>query len=170
MNNGISGDIGILSIDVDGNDYWIWEAIDCISPRIVICEYNALFGKNEKVSVPYKPDFVWTKEHFSNLYWGASLAALEYLSEKKGYVFVGVNKAGNNAFFVKEEFSKNLSKTTTKKEHIYSSFRQSRNEKGELTCLDEKKCLTLLSNCILQKVDTLEKASVQELFGENNEL
>ena len=63
-NNGISGDIGLLSIDVDGNDYWLWEATKCISPNIVVIEFNALFGKKEMVSVPYKEDFVWTNEHF----------------------------------------------------------------------------------------------------------
>ncbi|NJL53238.1 MAG: hypothetical protein HC930_15550 [Hydrococcus sp. SU_1_0] len=49
INNGITGDIGLLSIDVDGNDYWIWEAIHCISPRIVISEYNGLFGNHRKL-------------------------------------------------------------------------------------------------------------------------
>ena len=51
--NGISGDIGLLSIDIDGNDYWVWEAIDVISPRIVICEYNSLWGATKSVSITY---------------------------------------------------------------------------------------------------------------------
>ena len=129
--NGISGDIGLLSIDVDGNDYWLWEAINCISPNIVVVEFNSLFGKKEKVSVPYKPNFVWTNEHFSNLYWGASLAAMEYLGEKKGYSLVGINSVSSNAFFVKDEMIGNVRKTNSKEAHSYSSFRQSRNEKGE---------------------------------------
>ena len=73
--NGITGDIGILSVDIDGNDFWIWEAIDCISPRIVICEYNSIFGANAKVSTPYKADFYRGTAHFSNVYYGASISA-----------------------------------------------------------------------------------------------
>ncbi len=163
--NGISGDIGLLSIDVDGNDYWLWEAINCISPNIVVVEFNSLFGKKEKVSVPYKSNFVWTNEHFSNLYWGASLAAMEYLGEKKGYSLVGINSVSSNAFFVKDEMIGNVRKTNSKEAHSYSSFRQSRNEKGELTFLDINECLVLISDCTLQRVDTFEKFKVSELFG-----
>ena len=166
--NGISGDIGLLSIDVDGNDYWLWEAINCISPNIVVVEFNSLFGKKEKVSVPYKPNFVWTNEHFSNLYWGASLAAMEYLGEKKGYSLVGINSVSSNAFFVKDEMIGNVRKTNSKEAHSYSSFRQSRNEKGELTFLDINECLVLISDCTLQRVDTFEKFKVSELFGNFN--
>ena len=72
-NAGISGDIGLLSIDIDGNDYWVWQAIDCIKPRIVICEYNSLYGPQAKVTIPYDRSFVRTKAHYSNLYYGASL-------------------------------------------------------------------------------------------------
>ena len=163
--NGISGDIGLLSIDVDGNDYWLWEAINCISPNIVVIEFNSLFGKKEKVSVPYKSNFVWTNEHFSNLYWGASLSAMEYLGEKKGYSLVGINSVSSNAFFVKDELIGNVRKTNSKEAHSYSSFRQSRNEKGELTFLDINECLVLISDCTLQRVDTFEKFKVSELFG-----
>tara|TARA_B100001027_G_C16263295_1_gene330626 strand:+ start:1419 stop:2342 length:924 start_codon:yes stop_codon:yes gene_type:complete len=166
--NGISGDIGLLSIDVDGNDYWLWEAINCISPNIVVVEFNSLFGKKEKVSVPYKSNFVWTNEHFSNLYWGASLAAMEYLGEKKGYSLVGINSVSSNAFFVKDEMIGNVRKTNSKEAHSYSSFRQSRNEKGELTFLDINECLVLISDCTLQRVDTFEKFKVSELFGNFN--
>ena len=166
--NGISGDIGLLSIDVDGNDYWLWEAINCISPNIVVVEFNSLFGKKEKVSVPYKSNFVWTNEHFSNLYWGASLAAMEYLGEKKGYSLVGINSVSSNAFFVKDEMIGNVRKTNSTEAHSYSSFRQSRNEKGELTFLDINECLVLISDCTLQRVDTFEKFKVSELFGNFN--
>lgn len=169
-NNGIQGDIGILSIDVDGNDYWIWEEINCITPRIVICEFNALFGNKERVSVPYKPNFVWTDEHFSNLYWGASLAALEFLGKQKGYSLIGVNSAGNNAFFIRDDLAHNLNKTTAHEVHKYSSFRQSRNERGELTCLDANEGLSLISNCIIERVDTSQRFTVHQLFGKADEV
>ena len=124
-----------------------------------------LFGKKEKVSVPYKPNFVWTNEHFSNLYWGASLAAMEHLGEKKGYSLVGINSVSSNAFFVKDEMIGNVRKTNSKQAHRYSTFRQSRNEKGELTFLDINECLVLISDCTLQRVDTFEEFKVGELFG-----
>lgn len=71
---GFYGDIGLLSVDIDGNDYWVLNAITCVNPRILICEYNNIFGSDEKVSVPYDEKFYRTEKHYSNLYWGASLA------------------------------------------------------------------------------------------------
>ena len=65
--SGFSGDIGLLSTDIDGVDYWVLDAIDCIKPRILICEFNPIFGSKEKVSIPYKADFYRTDAHYSNL-------------------------------------------------------------------------------------------------------
>ena len=65
--NGIEGDIGLLSVDIDGNDYWVWQAIDCILPRILVLEYNALFGAAAAVSVPYDAQFARSSAHYSNL-------------------------------------------------------------------------------------------------------
>ncbi len=100
--NGIEGEIGLLSIDIDGNDYWVWEAIEAISPAVTVIEYNARFGADRAVTVPYKADFARDREHYSYIYYGASLAALCLLSKRKGYAFVGCNLAGSNAFFVRE--------------------------------------------------------------------
>ena len=87
-NNGFKGEIGILHIDVDGNDYWLWECLNVVNPEIVIMEYNSVFGNKAAISVPYKADFYVTNEHFSNLYFGASLKAMEHLAIKKGYIYV----------------------------------------------------------------------------------
>ena len=163
--NGINGDIGLLSIDIDGNDYWVWEAINCINPRIVICEYNSIFGSEEKISVPYKHDFIWTKEHYSNLYWGASLPALEFLGIKKGYKLIGVNSAGNNAFFVREDLATDLNIKTAKECYIKSSFRQSRNKNGKLTYLTESEGILLLAKKLVQFVDTNEITSIEKIFN-----
>ena len=91
---GIEGDIGILSIDLDGNDLWILEAIDVVSPRILILEYNATFGPEAAVTVPYDPSFVRGEKHSSNLYWGASLAALTRTANAKGFSLVGSQPRG----------------------------------------------------------------------------
>ena len=101
--NGIGGDIGLLSVDIDGNDYWIWDAITCVSPRIVISEYNSLFGPTATVSVPYKPNFDRSAAHPSRLYYGASIGALDHLARARGYSLVASNSAGNNVFFVRDD-------------------------------------------------------------------
>ena len=80
---GIEGDIGLLSIDLDGNDYWVLEAIDVVTPRIIVAEYNSVFGAEAAVTVPYDPSFVRGEKHWSWLYWGASLAALAKLAERR---------------------------------------------------------------------------------------
>ena len=134
--NGIKGEIGILSIDIDGNDYWVWQAIDVVAPAIVIIEYNSRFGKDKAVTIPYDPSFVRSEAHYSMLYAGASLKALYNLGKAKGYSFVGCNSVGNNAFFVRQDLKPTAIKELTVAEgYIASQFRESRDEKGNLSYL-----------------------------------
>jgi len=137
-NSGISGEIGLLSVDIDGNDYWVWQSISVINPVIVVSEYNALFGKNP-YSIPYEEDFDFRKKHYSHLYWGASLTALNYLAEKKGYSFVGCNQAGVNAYFVRKDKlnSRVVAKSATDN-LVVSKFRNSHDIKGKLTFLSNE--------------------------------
>lgn len=135
FNSGVCGDIGLLSVDIDGNDYWIWNEIDVINPRIVICEYNNLLSLTEAVTVPYKSDFYRTNEHYSNLYYGANLLAMAKLAKEKGYKFVGTNMVGTNAFFVREDVGENLPEANIDEYNVYSKIRESRNENGQLTYL-----------------------------------
>lgn len=83
IENGFEGEIGLLHIDIDGNDYWVWKEITSISPIIVIVEYNSIFGVDNTWTTPYRPDFQRTEAHHSNLYFGASLAALCDLADEK---------------------------------------------------------------------------------------
>jgi hypothetical protein len=92
------GQIGLLSIDIDGVDYWIWNAIRAVNPILVVCEYNGVFGDLVPIVVPYDQKFDRTRAHPSNVYWGASISALEMLAKAKGYEFVGTNSTGHNAF------------------------------------------------------------------------
>lgn len=96
------GEIDLLSIDVDGNDYWLWEALDVVEPRAVVIEYNASFGLRS-ISVPYDPGFVRFRKHRSGWYHGASLAALAKLGRRKGYDLVGTDSRGVNALFVRAD-------------------------------------------------------------------
>lgn len=135
VHHGFEGEVGLLSVDIDGNDYWVWQAIEAVNPVVVIVEYNSIFGKDRAITVPYRPDFDRTKAHFSNMYWGASLPALCDLGEKKGYYFIGSNSAGNNAYFLRKDSVGNFKPLTADKGYVESQFRDSRNEYGELTYL-----------------------------------
>jgi hypothetical protein len=99
----IEGEIDLLSVDIDGNDYWVWEAISAVQPRVVVIEYNASFGPERSVTVPYREGFDRYREHLSGFYHGASLTALAKLGGRKGYVLVGCDSRGSNAFFVERD-------------------------------------------------------------------
>ena len=152
--SGFKGDIGLLSIDIDGNDYWVWGAIDVVQPIIVICEYNNVFGNTKAVTIPYVPDFVRTKAHYSNLYYGASLIALCYLAEKKGYDFVGSNSAGSNAFFVRKDLSNKLRILSTEEGYIESHIRESRNKDGTLSYIGGESRIELIKHLPVIDVTT----------------
>lgn len=98
--HGFAGEIDLLSLDLDGVDYWIWKAIECIRPRVVVAEYQNIWGPERAVTVPYRRDFNRHDVHPD--YCGASLAALVKLGREKGYRLVGSNRYGFNAFFVRD--------------------------------------------------------------------
>jgi hypothetical protein len=132
---GFHGEIGILSVDIDGNDYWIWERIDVVEPVIVVAEWNSAFGPKHAVSIPYAKDFDRTKAHYSCLYWGASMRAFEELGARKGYALVGSNRVGNNIFFVRHDRLARLKALTTQEAYVVSRFRDSRDPQGKLNFL-----------------------------------
>lgn len=143
---GFEGQIGLLHIDIDGMDYWIWNALNVIEPQIVIIEYNSVFGNERPITVPYQSNFIREKSHHSFLYFGASLPALCYLAEKKGYTFVGSNSNGNNAYFVKSEFmNSKIRKVSVKEGYIESKFKESRNIEGDLSFLTGKERKEVIS-------------------------
>ena len=110
--NGCEGEIDLLSIDIDGNDYWIWEAVTACSPRLVIIEYNSLFGPDRAVVVPYDPEF--DRHRFveaaegGHYYFGASLQALSRLAEQKGYRLILTEPRGVNAFFLRNDVGQEI--------------------------------------------------------------
>ena len=135
-------DLGLLSIDIDGNDYYILEAISQYKPRILVVEYNSLFGSKRNISIPYTPDFNRTKANYSNLYFGASLGAITYIAKKKGYILVGSNSSGVNAFYVRKDLmNKKLNEKSVKEAYTISKLRESRDESGKLSYLAEEKRL-----------------------------
>jgi hypothetical protein len=101
--HGFAGELGILSVDIDGNDYWVLDAIDCVNPAILICEINGVFGDLRPITVPSRPDFQRMEGHYSGQYFGCSVAAVRMLCERRGYRFIGTNSTGVNAFFVRND-------------------------------------------------------------------
>ena len=98
LSNYANFNIDIFSIDVDGIDYWILKKIKTKISKVIILEYNSIFGPELEVTVPNNKDFNRTKEHYSNLYYGASLNAYIKLMEGKGYYLLGINRLRNNVF------------------------------------------------------------------------
>ena len=102
--HGISGDIDFLSIDVDSTDYWLLDALSVCSPRVLVMEYNALFGSDRSVTVPSAP----IPKDAPKGYSGASLSALEKLARRKGYRLVVCEDAGVNAFFLRNDVANDI--------------------------------------------------------------
>ena len=99
---GYEGEIGFLSIDIDGNDYWVWDAINVIQPQVVMIETHSEFGL-ENIVVPYDPDYFYPGKH--PVYHGASPIAMTNLAKKKGYRLVGANDLGFNFIFVRNDLA-----------------------------------------------------------------
>lgn len=153
--SGFGPDLAILSVDLDGMDYWVTEAIEGFTPRILIHEYNSIFGSERKISVPYEPAFQRTKAHSSNLYWGASLGALTHLAAKRGYSLVGTNSAGCNAFYVRNDLlSPKLEALSVERGYTESRYRESRDSSGRLTYVSGADRLRLIAGMPVINVET----------------
>jgi hypothetical protein len=99
---GLEGPIDFFSLDMDGVDYWIWEALEVVQPRVVVVEFNNLWPGDACVTVPYREDFAAQYHATGCDYAGASLGAFVKLAARKGYRLVGAQRYGFNAFFVRE--------------------------------------------------------------------
>ena len=116
---GIKGEIDFFSLDIDGNDYWVWKSISIIKPRLVVLEYNASFGEKSSLTIPYNSKFVWDNKDEKRFFYGASLKALKKISKKKGYNLVCVDSKGINAFFVRKDLVKNTVLKKIKTENLF---------------------------------------------------
>ncbi len=156
--------IGLLSLDIDGVDYWVLKELKSLDAAIVVCEYNSLFGLKKSITVPYDKNFVRTKKHFSNLYYGASIKAFIDLMKNKKYFLLGTNKNGNNAFFMKNIFLKDINKILKEKNIYISKYRESRDQKGNLTYLSREKSLKLISNKIVIDLKDHKPKKIKDLI------
>lgn len=152
--NNFDGEIGLLHIDIDGNDYWIWEQIEVSNPIIVIVEYNSLFGYDKPFSTIYSPDFLREKNHYSKLLYGTSLLSLCDLAEIKGYSFVGCNTNGNNAYFVRKDKLNGLKPVSIENGYVESRFSESRDQTGNFSFLRGSERLNILRGCKIYNTRT----------------
>jgi len=95
----VSGEIDLLSIDIDGNDIYVLEAITVVKPRVIVVEYNGKFRPPISIAQQYDPTFRWRGTD----YVGSSLAAITKVAARKGYSLVGCGIVGVNAFFVRND-------------------------------------------------------------------
>jgi hypothetical protein len=158
--NGFGGEIGLLHIDIDGNDYWIWKKISCISPIIVIVEYNSIFGCEKPWSIPYDEKFYRTNYHHSNLFYGASLLSLCDLAAEKGYYFVGCNSSGNNAYFIRKDKISGLKPLAVNEGYVMSKFRESRDKQGNLTFIGGEDRLREIKGLEIYNTRTNQKETI----------
>ncbi|HVT38795.1 MAG TPA: hypothetical protein VHE78_07115 [Gemmatimonadaceae bacterium] len=153
--SGFAQDLGILSIDVDGMDYWVLEAIEAVRPRILIVEYNALFGADRLITVPYDAQFSRVRAHSSALYFGASLGAIAAAATRKGLALVATESSGTNAFFVREDLLGNgLDALPVRAAYHGSLARQSRDAQGKLDYLDRAGRMAAIRGMPVMNVET----------------
>jgi hypothetical protein len=109
IDSGIQGEVDVLSLDIDGNDYYIWEEINVINPRVCVFETHSIVPSNLSITIPYKDDFyAMDKDKIEREFRSASLLAMVKLSKKKGYTMVGSHKHGFNVFFVRDDLLNDL--------------------------------------------------------------
>lgn len=105
---GFRGEIDLFSLDVDSNDFWLFQALEVIQPRVLVLEFNHFWQGKDSVTIPYQEDLAsFTKFRAKNTaYFGATLPAMIKLAKEKGYRLVAINSFGHNAFFVKNNLGK----------------------------------------------------------------
>jgi hypothetical protein len=129
---GFDTPVGILSIDIDGVDYWVLKQLLWLKPDIIICEYNAVMGDLYPMTIPYNPEFDRrTVPGASRLYYGASIQA--FVSLLQGYTLAGTAVAGGNAFFVRNEIFGAIAARIADTYPRPSLFRESYGPDGRLT-------------------------------------
>ena len=148
-------EVGLLHIDIDGNDYYIWDEINVIEPIIVIVEFNGIFGKDRSLSVIYDKDFIRNNSHYSFLLFGSSIKSLYQLAEDKGYSFIGCNSGGNNAYFVRNDKLNDVVKSATLEQgYVESKYRESRDKNGNLSFLNKTQARMLLKGVDVYNTST----------------
>jgi hypothetical protein len=159
----------ILSLDLDGIDYWILDQLDLRGVRVVVVEYNPLLGAERAVSVPRAENFDRSEQHYTRLYFGASLKAWIHLLGQKNFVLVGSNRQGNNAFFVDAISADRVPvvpvDTTDLSPFVQWNVRESRDSSGELSYLSHHERISAMSDMPVIDVVTGEVLTIRDLYA-----
>jgi hypothetical protein len=160
------GKIDIFSIDLDGNDYWIIKEANLTKIDVIVLEYNPIFGAIKEVSVPRDDEFDRYRKHFTGLYYGASLRAYIKLLFNKDFIFIGTNRVGNNAFFVKNNLLHNfkIAIPSDLDKYVDWRIRESREESGRLSYLSGKDRLEVIKELPLIELTTQSEVNVGSLI------
>lgn len=145
--NGFRGPLGILSIDLDGNDYWILKELGDLRPDLLILECNPVLGDRHAVTVAYDPAFERFRAHHSGLLFGASIVALRELAESRGYEFLGTCTNGLNAFFVRADLAPRLAGRIRRRIAWPAIHRDSRDRDGRLSFARGRDRYELIADC-----------------------
>jgi len=151
--------VGLLSIDIDGNDFWVLKAISDITADVLILEYNSLFGFKHTITVPYQDNFYRYDHSDTGSYFGASLLALIDLADQKGYKFVGTGSSGVNAFFVNKIHQ---NKVDVKINYNKAKFRFPTRSK-QRSLLSREICLKDIENLKVLDLNSNEIVRIKEL-------
>lgn len=164
--SGFDKELGILSLDIDGVDYHVLEALGQWRPAILIVEYNEAFGSQRPVTVPYDPAFLRQKKHVSNQYWGANLPAFCHLADQRSYALVGVNGVASNAFFVRRDLlNEHVCEVNLHSCNRQANFRDSRGANGELTFLSGRSRAIAMADMPVVDVSTGQMLTVGALHA-----
>ena len=144
--NGLRGEIGILSVDIDGNDYWVLDAINVVNPAIIICENNGAFGDRRPITIPYAESFFRFEAHYTGGYYGCSIKAVQDVCKRKGYTFLGTNTSGVNAFFVRDDLASQVVNSIREAKIWPHRHRGSRDLTGKLVFRRSREKLKLLED------------------------
>jgi hypothetical protein len=161
---GFAGDLGILSVDIDGTDYWVLKSIDAVQPAIIICEINGVFGDLKALTVPYRPDFDRLSAHYSGQYFGCSVRAVERLCRERGYSFVGTNTGGVNAFFVRNDLAKPVLDSISEIRAWPQRHRDSRDTAGRQDFARGQDKLLLIRDMPAVDLDTGKVVPIRQLY------
>jgi hypothetical protein len=159
--------IDLLSIDIDGNDFWVLEALDLEKVSIVICEYNPVYGSKIACTIIRNDNYDRSKSHFSYLHFGMSLRAAILLLKRKGFIFVGSNLVGNNAFFVREELRSQIKLQIPDLDQLEFfvdwRIRESRSRDGDLNFLSLNDSRKEIQDCSVYDIEAEKIIKVRDI-------
>jgi hypothetical protein len=161
--HGFDGELGILSVDIDGNDYWVLKAITCVNPSIIIMEVNGVFGDLKAFTIPYRPDFTRFEGHYSGQYFGCSIKAARQICEDRGYTYLGTNIGGVNAFFVRNDLAGDVLQNLREVRTWAARHRDSRNRAAQLDFVRGIRRYDLIKDLPAVDIDSGKVTAIRDL-------